>query len=144
MSGKKTIEEILSSDGKYVSTTVGFSMKPLFHDRRDTIIILPKSSRLKKYDVPLYRVGESYILHRIIKVLPDSYVIRGDNCKDKEFGISDEQIIGVLHSFYRKDKYGEVSSLGYRVYSVLIVAAHPFIWACRRVRSCVSRLLKRK
>ena len=31
--------------------------------------------RLKKYDVPLYRRGADYVLHRVVKVLPESYVI---------------------------------------------------------------------
>ena len=75
-------------------------MYPMLRDRRDTIMIRPVEGRLKKYDVPLYRRGyrrgEAYVLHRIVKVLPDSYVICGDNCFKKEYGIREEQILGVL------------------------------------------------
>lgn len=65
------IEEVLASQGVYISTTSGVSMYPMLRDRRDTIIIRPVSGRLKKYEVPLYRRGEDYVLHRIVKVTPE-------------------------------------------------------------------------
>ena len=62
------IESILDADGVFVSTTSGVSMYPMLRDRRDTIIVTRPKERLKKYDVALYRRGESYVLHRVIKV----------------------------------------------------------------------------
>ena len=121
------IEEILGTRGVYVSTTSGVSMMPMLRDRRDTIIVKPATERLKKYDVALYRRGESYVLHRVIKVLPDSYIIRGDNCIAKEYGITDDDVLGVLVEFYRKDKHISVNKRSYRMYSALICAAHPFV-----------------
>lgn len=144
MSGKLTIEEVLAAEGKFVSTTSGISMKPLFFDRRDTIIILPPKGRLKKYDVPLYRRGDEYILHRVIKVLPDSYVIRGDNCEYNEYGIKDADIIGVLYAFYRKNKYFEVMDFRYRMYSFLIVSFFPVKKFFRRVRAKLCRIFKKR
>ncbi len=144
MSEKDTIEKVIAAEGKHVSTTSGFSMWPLFSDRRDTIIVIPTDGRLQKYDVPLYRRGDSYVLHRIIKVLPDSYIIRGDNCLAKEYGIRDEDVLGVLRAFYRKDKYYEVSNFWYRVYSVIIVALHPVcVRAKFRVKGIISAVLRR-
>ena len=104
MSSKRQIEDVLAEEGLFVSTTVGVSMFPMLRNRRDTIIVMPYEGRLKKYDVPLYKRGSDYILHRIIEVLPDSYVICGDNCIQKEYGITDEQILGVLTGFYRGSK----------------------------------------
>lgn len=147
MSEKDTIEKVIAAEGKHVSTTSGFSMWPLFSDRRDTIIVLPTDGRLQKYDVPLYRRGDSYVLHRIIKVLPDSYIIRGDNCLAKEYGIRDEDVLGVLRAFYRKDKYCEVTNFWYRLYSVVIVALHPFVKAkffTKGVLAGIKRRLIRK
>ena len=95
------IEDVLREKGLYVSTTAGVSMNPMLRNRRDTIMVRPPEGRLKKYDVPLYRRGSAYVLHRIVKVLPDSYVICGDNCLEKEYGIREEQIIGVLVGFCR-------------------------------------------
>ena len=77
-SGADEIRRIIEAEGRYVSTSVGFSMKPMLRSRRDTVVIVPKTGRLKKYDVPLYAVGEKLILHRVVRVLPDGYNIRGD------------------------------------------------------------------
>jgi len=70
-----SFEELLKKDGFIVYTNVGFSMMPLLRQRRDIIEIRAKGpGRCRKYDVVLYRRGEKYILHRILKVLPDGYV----------------------------------------------------------------------
>ena len=122
---KKSIEEVLNSKGVYVSTTSGVSMRPLFYDRRDTVIISPVKGRLQKYDLPLYKRGDRYILHRVIKVLPDSYVMLGDNCVSKEYGITDADIVGVMTAYYRKDRYGTPKDLGYRLYVRFWYYTHP-------------------
>lgn len=140
MNENVAIEEILQKEGVFVSTTSGVSMEPLFKNRRDTIVITPVNGRLKKYDVPLYRRGEQYILHRIVKVLPDSYVICGDNCVAKEYDITDAQILGVLTEFYRKDKHYTVSHKGYQLYARVWVAIHPLRNAAKRLRYYLSRI----
>ena len=122
---KKSIEEVISSEGVYVSTTSGVSMYPLFYDRRDTVIISPVKGRLQKYDLPLYKRGDRYILHRVIKVLPDSYVMLGDNCVSKEYGITDADIVGVMTAYYRKDRYGTPKDLGDRLYVRFWYYTHP-------------------
>ena len=84
----ETMEQMLKEQGFLASTAVGISMNPMLRNRRDTILIAPVAGRLKKYDVPLYRRGDDYVLHRIVQVLPDSYVICGDNCMEREYGMS--------------------------------------------------------
>lgn len=110
------IEDVIEKEGTYVATICGFSMYPMLRNRRDTVVIKPYTGRLKKFDVPLYKVGDRYILHRIIEVRPDSYVIRGDNCLPKEYGITDKQILGVLTSFYRDDKEVDMNGWMYKAY----------------------------
>ena len=139
-----SIEEVLEKDGVYISTTVGVSMYPLFQNRRDTIIVEKPSGRLKKYDVPLYKRGEQYYLHRILKVLPDGYIICGDNCVTKEYDITDKEIIGVLKAFYRKNKYSTVDSFGYRVYSVLWSHTYLARKISKRIYSLFLRLFRKK
>ncbi len=143
MSKENTIERILEQDGVFTSTTVGISMKPLFKDRRDTIIITPPSGRLKKYDVPLYRRGDDYVLHRIVEVLPDSYIICGDNCLNKEYGITDGDIIGVLTEFYRKGKHGSVTDRGYRAYARVWVSLYPLRRLYLRCRFFAGRVYRK-
>ena len=127
MNRKLNIEEILKRDGVYVSTTSGISMSPMLRDRRDTIVVTPVAGRLKKYDVALYKRGDSYVLHRVIKVLPDSYIIRGDNCIAREYGITDSDVLGVLTDFYRGNRKKSMNTLGYKLYSRLIIAVHPLV-----------------
>lgn len=101
---KMTIEEVLRSEGKYVGPTVGISMLPMLKNRRDTIVVLPKTGRLKPFDVALYRRGDAYILHRVLQVTEWGYIIRGDNCYSDE-KVPEEDVFGVLTEFFRKDKH---------------------------------------
>ena len=135
-------EDILQQEGFYTSTTRGVSMYPMLRDGRDTVIIRPPEGRLRKYDVPLYRVGPKYVLHRVIRVLPEGYVIRGDNCLQKE-RIRDAQVIGVLTGFYRDDRPVDLSGPGYRLYCRVWCALSPLWRLCRRARGAAAALLRR-
>lgn len=64
---KRSIQEVLERDGVWISTTAGTSMWPMLRDRRDTIVVRPVEGRLRPYDIALYRRGNAYILHRVIK-----------------------------------------------------------------------------
>ena len=101
---KQKIEDVLLTSGKYVGPTSGVSMLPMLKDRRDTIVVLPKTERLKPLDVALYKRGELYILHRVLSVTPNGYIIRGDNCYADE-NVPENAVIGVLTEFFRKDKH---------------------------------------
>ncbi len=142
MNETRSVEQVLLQDGVFVSTTSGVSMWPLFRDRRDTIVVTKPNGRLKKYDVPLYRRGNEYVLHRIVNVLPDSYVICGDNCLAKEHGITDADIVGVLTEFYRGDKHYTVADIRYRVYVRVWVALYPLRLFSKLLRSRLTRLKK--
>lgn len=134
MEGKR-IEEVLAENGVFVSTTVGVSMYPMLRNRKDTIIVTPYEGRLKKYDVPLYRRGSKYILHRIVEVRPDSYVICGDNCMQREYDITDEQILGVLTGFYRGKKQVDMEGWKYKTYVRCWCALFPVRRSYKRVKS---------
>ncbi len=41
-----------------------------------------------------------YVLHRIVKIMSEGYIICGDNCINLETDVTDEQIIGKLEGFY--------------------------------------------
>ena len=75
----------------------GISMEPLIHQGRDAVYIKKPEGRLKKYDIAFFkRENGEYVLHRVIKVLPDSYNFCGDNQWQVERGITDSQIIGIV------------------------------------------------
>lgn len=148
MSETMSIAQMLSEKGVYIGTTTGTSMEPLLRTGRDVVVIEKPSGRLKENDVPLYRRGENYVLHRIVKVLPDSYVILGDNCRRREYGITDDDIIGVLKEFYRKGKHRSVTDRSYRAYVRLVRLCYPLrlvYWTARTAAARVyHRLFKKK
>lgn len=134
-----TIEKALLDEGVYISTTSGVSMYPMLRDRRDTIIVTRCNGRLKKYDVALYKRGDSYVLHRVIKVLPDSYIIRGDNCIANEYGITDAAVLGKLTGFMRGEKEINMNGASYKLYSRLICALHPIVSLKLKLKSRLKK-----
>jgi len=140
MSNKRSIEDVLREEGIFVSTTVGVSMYPMLRNRKDTIIVTPYQGRLKKYDVPLYKRSSDYILHRIVEVLPDSYVICGDNCEKKEYGITDEQILGVLTGFYRGSKKINMDGLAYKIYVWVWCKSFPLRMVYKKMRRMAAKV----
>ena len=117
MSEFSSYEEELAKHGKIIYTNVGTSMMPLLRQHRDVMIIERPSGRLKKYDVPLYKTKSGkYILHRILKVREHDYVICGDHCTRREYGITDENIIGVLTGVIRDGKTVKMDDFSYKFY----------------------------
>lgn len=137
------IEEVLKQKGIYVSTTSGISMYPMLRHRRDTIVVKPVTKKLKRYDVPLYRRGDDYVLHRIIGEDSNGYIICGDNCVQKEYAIKESQIIGVLSGFYRGNKLVNMDGLGYKIYSRIWVFIYPARMFLKKVRA-IGGIIKRR
>ena len=136
------IEDVLAREGVFVGTTAGSSMWPLLRHRRDTVVIRPCAARLRAGDVPLYRRGDAYVLHRVVEVLPDSYVICGDNCAELERGVRDEQMVGVLESFYRGERPVSLDSRAYRAYVRAWRALCPLRRAWKRMRARAGRVAR--
>ena len=101
---KLKIEDALLEKGVYIGPTVGVSMLPMLKNRRDIIVVRPKTEKLKRLDVALYKRGDAYILHRVLAPTETGYIIRGDNCYSDE-NVPEEAVIGVLTEFFRKGKH---------------------------------------
>ena len=116
-------EEYLDQYGTLTYTNVGVSMLPLLRQGKDLFTVAKKGSeRCKVGDVVLYRrPPNQYVLHRVVGVRPDDYVILGDNCVAKEYGIRDEDILGVMTGFVRNGKEHSISEVRYRMYSASMV-----------------------
>ena len=120
MSDPVSFEEYLAEHGSLVYTFMGRSMLPLLRQGRDLITVERKGpARCGVGDVVLYRRGEQYVLHRVVAVRDRDYVILGDNCVNREFGIRDADILGVMTGFVRGGKEHSVSEPSYRLYSAL-------------------------
>lgn len=144
-----SIKDILDKTGKYTGKTMGSSMMPIIHQNRDDIIVVKNQGRLKKYDVPVYLTSNGkYIMHRIVEVHDDHYIIIGDNLMKKEY-VTDDMICGVLVGYYRKGKrYIDCNTNKlYKLYSRVWVALLPirpvFMFFNRCVGFIERRILKR-
>lgn len=134
-----TIEEAVAR-GNFVIHPKGVSMWPMIRHGKDSVVINPVSSRLEKYDIPLYkdRLGR-YVVHRIIKVTDTGYVICGDGLFEIEYDITDANIIGVVTGFFRKEKYISVDDKKYMRYVHFWVdnfyLRNPVIKMVRKIRN---------
>lgn len=114
---ENAVESELAEHGVYASVTKGASMRPLFKTNRDMIILKRPTAELKKYDVALYRTRSGkYVLHRVVGVRDDIYLIRGDNTFVLE-RVPKDSVIGVLTDFNRKGRRYTTKSFSYRLYS---------------------------
>lgn len=137
-----TFEEILARDGILVYKTRGVSMKPMLRQNRDLVTVRVASSRLKRFDVALYRRGDDHVLHRVIKVRDGHYLIRGDNTFKLE-NVPDGAVIGVLTGFVRKGKEHSVTERGYRAYVRIWNGIYPLRSLFARLRCLASRAARK-
>lgn len=113
---KSDIEELLSQGYIVQIKPQGYSMYPMFVPGRDEARIAPPGShRLKRGDVVLYRrPGSILVLHRIVRKNASGIYLTGDNQKDVEGPVSQEQVRGVLTGFVRNGEYTPVTNPLYR------------------------------
>ena len=108
----------------------GTSMLPLLRQGKDLVLIERKKEnyRYKEGDVILYRRVEKkqYVLHRIIRVCADDYVLLGDNCFSKEYGIRDEDILGIMTGFVRSGRHHSVQEKRYGRYREFMLSTIDF------------------
>ena len=140
MSKPVSYEEYLNKNGSLTYGNKGVSMLPLLRQGKDLFTVRKKGrERCRAGDVVLYRrPPDQYVLHRVIKVRPDDYVILGDNCINREYGITDDDILGVMTGFIRDGREYTLNHTGYRLYTFLwmhTIRLRVFLKKCRiRIR----------
>lgn len=137
-----SIEEILGRDGVLVYKIKGTSMVPTLRQNRDLVVIRVPSSRLRKYDVALYKRGEIYVLHRVIAVKDGFYLIRGDNTYALE-NVSDANVLGVMTAFQRNGKYIGATNKLYLFYVRFWNAIYSLRTSLYRVRRLLVRVARK-
>ena len=127
------LERILQEHGVIMWTVTGMSMMPALRPQRDIVKIQPISRPLKKYDVVLYHINGKYILHRIVSVRNDYYIILGDNNNHLEY-VPATALIGIMTAFTR-GKYTVSTTNGlYLLYARWRVTTFPLRRMWRRIR----------
>lgn len=138
------IEETLSLNGEVSFSPSGNSMRPLLRHRKDTIVLKKPVGKLKKYDVPLYRRKDgSFVLHRVVGIDSDGYIMCGDNQTFKERAIKDDQIIAVMTSFCRDGKHINCTDFSYRLYCRIWIFLLPLRRFFQRVRSVLGKIRRK-
>lgn len=121
-----SFEEVLLDKGVIIYTNKGYSMLPLLRQKKDLIEIRKKEpGRCKKYDVVLYKRDKKYILHRILRVLPDGYVVAGDHNTFLDDNITDDMILGVMTKVIRDGKTITPDNIRYKLYAHLWCDVYP-------------------
>lgn len=139
MISNRNIEDAVKS-GNFVIHSHGVSMWPMIRNGIDSVHIEPVSGRLNKFDIPLYKDNRGrYVIHRVIKVTDTGYVILGDGLYEREYDITDANVLGKVTGFFRKEKYISCESKGYLRYvkfwaGTILFMRKPIIWTVRKYR----------
>lgn len=138
------MKEQLEHDGEVTFTPKGVSMLPMLRSNRDTVTLCRGQFPLKKYQVTLYlRDNGQYVLHRVVGIENDRYIMRGDNQFVNETGIREEQIIAVVDRFNRNGREYKCSSKRYIMYYKVWVNTVGIRKGLRRARRIAAKI-KRK
>lgn len=133
---------ILERDGRYISVPSGISMRPMIYGKKDAVVIEKIKHKPKKYDLVLYIRGkEQGVIHRIVKVKGNQFIICGDNCWQLEY-VNKEQIKGIVTEFCRKEKWYKTNNFLYKLYVHLWVDLLFIKRPCFYIRDKIKRKLK--
>ncbi len=132
----------LDKYGVFASGTLGRSMRPLFREGKDVVIVRKCIHPPKKYDVVLYGRAGKCVLHRVIQKSGDMNIIRGDNTYVLEY-VPDHEILGILMEFDRGKKHHTVMEHSYRFYSVIWNLIYPLRHAFVILKSSPRRVWRK-
>ena len=92
----------------------GNSMWPTLKNKGQSVVVQAKRQRLNKLDVALYVRGQNnFVLHRVMQVLEDGYLMCGDSQFSLE-KVTEDQVFGVMIGFYRGEKYVDCNDDKYK------------------------------
>lgn len=132
------IEEKLAHGGEVIFSPNGISMLPTLKPGVDTAVLVAAPSKLKKYDIALFRKKNGqYVLHRLIRT-GDTYTFIGDGCFEREMDIEREDIIALCVARIRDGKRVRLDSLSARAFARFWHAIRPL----RRFGTRVTRKLR--
>lgn len=124
----------LDEQGFCACTVSGASMSPMLREGRDVVMIRKKSAPPCVGDVVLYEYGGELILHRVRKITPEGYLIRGDNSYVDHVGVPEQDVLGVLEYFvHNGQRIDCATDPKYRRYVRRRRASYPLRLAVRKL-----------
>lgn len=141
------IEEKLGQGGEITFKPHGTSMLPLLRQDIDSVTIGAVRCMPKRLDVILYRrAGGQFVLHRIIGEDSNGFILCGDNQFIREYGVTEDMIIGVMTGFCRNGRQVNMNGILYGTYKRCLRMRRCFLYTkdlFRRVRRKAWRILNR-
>ena len=109
------------AEGRSVRFKVkGSSMFPFLRNEMDEVCLSPLTETPKKMDIVLFRFNGKHILHRIIDVKDDTYIIQGDGIYMSSEYCKKQDIVGIVTSLHKAGwKPVSTSSGWYKFFSAL-------------------------
>lgn len=134
----------LSHGGKVRIMPKGTSMLPMIRQGIDAVELTKPQGRLKKYDIPFYkRKTGQFVLHRIVKVRKNDYVLCGDNQTEREYGITDDMIFAVVCGYIKDGEYISVKDKKYLSYCKRHVLKQYIRGKKIKINTSVRRFIKK-
>lgn len=134
------ITETLESGGEFTLPITGTSMLPLLVEKRDSVSIKQPEFPLKKTDLLLYRRTDgTFVLHRVVGIDKNGYIMCGDNQFDLEYGIKDDMVIGVVVKIMRNGKEFGVDSPFYSLCTSIWTGLIGVRYPIRRLRKSARK-----
>lgn len=114
------VESELSAGRSVIFKVKGNSMYPFLRNGIDSVKLVPVNQPLVKNDVVIFKFNGNHILHRIIKIDGERYILQGDGViKTREY-CTREDIKGVVTHICRGEgEMIEVTSTKWRTLSVI-------------------------
>ena len=110
------ISETISSGGEFRLFHKGTSMMPLLREGKDSVLLVSPDN-VKKNDIVLYRrASGQFVMHRVIKIKGDEYIMCGDNQCILEKGITKSNLLAKVKGIYREEIYFEPNHKEYKKY----------------------------
>ena len=137
------VSRLVAEGEKVTIMTKGVSMLPFIRGERDSVLLQRPENLAPGMIVLAYVENRRYVLHRIIKVRDNDYVIRGDNCLNREYGITDDDILGVLVAVIRNGREVSVESTGFKIYSRIWHFIFPVRFLYMKARRTGGKILRK-
>jgi len=132
------IKEVLNSGKGFVLTVTGQSMRPTLRNLKDKVELSSVTSLLSKGDLLFFeRENGAVVLHRVVKVCDNGYVVSGDSQSYTE-NVSKDRAIAVVTRVCRNGRWIDCSSLSYRITDYFIRITKPLRAFVRNVRRKVK------
>ncbi len=138
------MQEQILAGGRVRFMPKGTSMLPMIRQGIDSVVLSAAPEVLKKYDLPLYRRDNGqFVIHRVVDIKKDGYVMCGDNQYVREYPVTQRQILAIVEGYYKGDKYIACTDSEYLKYAKKRVNNRRIYGVYIRIRRFGGKILRK-